>query len=234
MTDERRYGDQEIRRIFNLAMGGDETAGASAPSATDGLTLAQLQDVGREVGLEPERVARAAMLLDSDEGVLPRRRTLGMPTSVGRIVELPRAMTDREWELLVSELRMTFSAKGRVTSHGNLREWSNGNLHAFVEPTETGHRLRLTTFKGDAMSINAIGGFFLLFALMIFVVLLGKEDPGGRFIVPILFALVGGGALATNVLALPRWANEREEQMEYIANRAKALLATPAPEDDDS
>lgn len=231
MTHERRYGDDEIRRILDLAMGEGEPAGAPPPSATEGLTLAQLQDVGRQVGVEPERVARAAMLLDSDEGVLPRGRTLGLPTSVGRVVELPRAMTDREWELLVSDLRMTFNAKGRVTSHGNLREWSNGNLHAFIEPTETGHRLRLTTFKGDAMGINAIGGVFLLFALMIFVVLLGKEDPGGRFIIPILFALVGGGALATNVLGLPRWANGREEQMEYIANRAKALLAAPALED---
>ena len=223
MADERRYRDQEIRKIFELATSGDDV-GAPSLSNPDGLTLSELQDVGREVGLEPGRVARAALVLDSDRETLPRGTTLGMPTSVGRVVELPRAVTDREWELLVAELRATFGAKGHVTSHGNLREWSNGNLHAFVEPTETGHRLRLTTVKGSAMEMNVVGGVLLMFALMVFIILLGKDDPGARFVIPLFFALLGGGAVASNVLGLPRWANEREQQMEYIASRARALI----------
>jgi len=223
MTDERRYRDDEIRRIFDLATRGDEV---STPSVApqDGLTLGQLQDVGREVGLAPERVARAALSLDAHEEVLPRRTTLGMPTSVGRVVELPRALTDHEWELLVAELRTTFGAKGHVTSHGSLREWSNGNLHALIEPTESGHRLRMTTRKGSAMELNLVGGVMLLFALLTFVILAAKGDAAARYVIPIFFALIGSGALATNALSLPRWAAEREEQMEYIASRVKGLL----------
>jgi len=34
----------------------------------------------------------------------------------------------------------------------------------------------------------------------------------------------GSGTLASNVLSLPRWAREREEQMEYIAGRVAAFL----------
>ncbi len=223
MTDERRYRDGEIRKIFDLATRGDDV-GSPPATVPDGLTLAELQDVGREVGVSPARVASAAAALDGHQEVLPRGRTLGMPTSVGRVVDLPRTLTDDEWELLVAELRATFGAKGHVTSHGTLREWSNGNLHAFVEPTETGHRLRLTTFKGNAMEINAIGGVLLLFAIMMFVLLLGKDDVGPEFVIPFFFALLGGGALAGNMLRLPRWASEREQQMEYIANRVKALI----------
>jgi hypothetical protein len=196
------------------------------------LTLSELQDVGREVGLEPGRIAHAALVLDADREVLPRGTWLGMPTSVGRTVALPRAMTDREWELLISELRETFGAKGRVTSHGGLREWSNGNLHAFVEPTETGHRLRMTTFKSSAMGVNAMGAGMLVFALMILIMILSKEDPGGRLILPLFFGLFGGGLLASNVVGLPRWADQREQQMEYIANRARALLGAHVRDDD--
>ena len=75
---------------------------------------------------------------------------------VGLMLPLARAVTDHEWEQLVAELRATFRAKGRITTHGNLREWSNGNLSAAIEPTETGYRLRLGTLKGDAIGINAM------------------------------------------------------------------------------
>lgn len=232
MTEERKYQDREISKILDLAIRGDEVGARPLP-AHDGLTLSELQDVGRDVGLDPESVARAALAFEAHQETLPRGTTLGMPTSVGRIVELPRAVTDHEWDLLVSELRMTFGAKGDATSHGGLREWSNGNLHTFVEPTETGHQLRMTTVvKGDAMVLNLMGGIGLLFALMLLIVLLGKDDPGARFVVPLFFAIMSGGAWAANVIRLPRWANEREQQMEYIANRAKALIGAATHDDD--
>jgi hypothetical protein len=39
-------------------------------------------------------------------------------------------------------------------------------------------------------------------------------------------------ALTSNGITLPRWAREREGQMEYLAGRVGALLAEP-PEGDD-
>jgi len=48
----------------------------------------------------------------------------------------------------------------------------------------------------------------------------------------VFFAIFGGGVLAANNIRLPRWANERERQMEYIANRAKALIGAPTSDDD--
>jgi hypothetical protein len=42
---------------------------------------------------------------------------------------------------------------------------------------------------------------------------------------------MGAAALGANALRLPRWAEEREEQMERIATRARLLLgAGPAPD----
>jgi hypothetical protein len=159
-----------------------------------------------------------------------------MPTGVGRVVSLPRAPTDREWELLVSELRTTFGGKGEVTSEGGLREWSNGTFHAFIEPTESGYRLRLTDSMVNATGAIFVGGFFLAFALMILVILLGKGDRGFRFVVPAFFGMSGGGLIAGTRIALPRWAREREAQMEHVTGRARTILDSPPadPVDDTS
>ena len=81
-----------------------------------------------------------------------------MPIAVGRTLPLPRPLTDREWGMLVTDLRETFGATGRVGEDGNARYWRNGNLHAFVEPAEGGYRLRLGTVKGNAIALNRIEG----------------------------------------------------------------------------
>jgi len=229
VTEERKYQEDEVSEIFALAA---RAGDASLPALPDqeGLTLGELQEVGREVGLAPERVARAAATLDARAGILPRRTLLGAPVSAGRVVELSRAATDREWRFLVAELRETFGAKGHVVSHGNIREWTNGNLHAVLEETEAGHRLRLGTRKGNAMEVVTLGAVGLFMALIMAVAMFSKGKIGLELLLPALFAFMGGGAVGWNFLRLPRWADERERQMEHIAERARALLeADPTP-----
>src|SRR4029079_7662585 len=87
----------------------------------------------------------------------PVRRSFGLPIALSRVLELPRAPTDREWEQLISEFRTTFGSQGQTTSSGGLREWSQGNLHISVEPTERGEQLRLSTLKEDASALNGLG-----------------------------------------------------------------------------
>ncbi len=68
MTDERRYQEREIREIFKRAASQEELG-----STGHDLTLAELQEIGRGVGLEPSRIAHAAAALDTQREVLPRR-----------------------------------------------------------------------------------------------------------------------------------------------------------------
>jgi hypothetical protein len=224
MTKDRKYQDGEIREILDLAIGHEDAPVPTFP-VVDGLTLDQLREVGREVGLSPSRIMQAVAEFEGRGASVPRGTTLGLPTSVGSIVALPRNPSDREWELLIAELRTTFGGKGELTSQGGLREWSHGTVHAFIEPTESGHRLRLADSRLAAVGGIALGGFFLAFALMILIVLLGKDDPGFRFVVPAFFSFIGGGMIAGNVVALPAWAREQERRMEHINIRAARILA---------
>lgn len=154
---------------------------------------------------------------------------------MGRVVELPRAATEREWQILVTELRATFSAKGRVASQGEIREWTNGNLHAFLEPTAAGHRLRLGTYNGLATAVTAIGGAGLVIGLLLLATSgLDARTFGTAFetLIPAFLALSGGGTLTWHVFRSRQWAEERERQMEHIAARARALLDGPPTEKD--
>ena len=225
MTNERTYGEEEVAAIFKAAAAQRGT-GSSALATTDGFTLAELQAIGSEVGLAPERVAEAAAAVDMRRGALVRR-DIGMPVSVGQSVDLPRAPTDREWEMIVADLRETFGARGRVGSRGEVREWTNGNLHAFVEPTPTGHRLRLGTTKGNALASNRAAGAALAMAVVWLMVLAVSGGLPEAIFLPLVFVLMGSGALTWNALRLPGWAQEREAQMEGVAARARTLLAGP-------
>src|SRR5512140_737780 len=138
---ERRYSEAEMASIFENAADA-EAAGRRPSHAPDGMTLAQLQEIGREVGISPEAVAQAARLV-AQRGKAVSRRWLGLPIGVGRTLDLGRRLTDHEWEDLVVDLRETFDARGHVSVQGSFREWTNGNLQALLEPTSTGQRLRI-------------------------------------------------------------------------------------------
>jgi hypothetical protein len=220
MDEERRYSDEEVEEIFREAFS-PEAQKRGLPSRR-GLTLAELQTIGSEVGVAPQRIAEAAARLEQQPGVLPRKTVLGVPVSVGRVVDLPRAPSDREWGILVGELREIFDAQGRESSGPGVWSWNNGNLHVVVEPTEAGYRLRTGTRKGNAGSIFGMGIFFLLFALFFLV---GDEASA---VTALMFGVMGVGAISYNAIRLPLWARERGEQMDYIADRVVGMLSRPA------
>jgi hypothetical protein len=234
MSDERRYDESEVAEIFEAATR-ESTSRARALSSGQGLTLSELQSIGQEVGVAPDRIAEAAAAVDLRGVALPQRRWLGMPLSVGRIVDLPRAPDDREWELLVAEIRETFGARGKLSSHGNLREWTNGNLHVYVEPTAgDGFRLRLRTLKGNALQFGGMGLAMMTLALVLAVVMVLTGRLADGFFAPIFLGALGAAGTAASALSLPSWARRREAQMEYLGGLALELLGpgtAPEPEE---
>jgi hypothetical protein len=225
---ERRYRDEEVQQIFKLATT-DRIADAPLSPTASGLTLAEIQSIGLEVGIDPDVVTRAAAALDASPPT-PARKTGGLPVEVGVSAPLARPLSDREWEMLIADLRHTFRARGQITTHGNLREWRNGNLHASIEPAEVGYRLRLGTRKGDATAMNALGGISILASVATWVSHFVINDPTSLF-APILFGAAGIGAVLANRLRLPAWARQREAQMNQIAARVRSIMEQPGQDD---
>src|SRR5438034_6066558 len=113
---ERRYNEAEVAAIFKRAAEAQQ-AGQTLVPLSQGMTLAQLQDIGRDVGLEPEGVAAAAHAIDRTGRVFSRS-FLGLPVGVGRTIELDRRLSEEEWERFVVDLRDTFDARGRRGAEG--------------------------------------------------------------------------------------------------------------------
>lgn len=230
MPDERRYRADEVDKIFELATTTDPAHPAGHPARTDGdargLTLAELQEVGREVGVDPARIVGAAHAIEAGRGALPRQISLGMPIGVGRVIGLPRALTDDEWTILVGELRSAFGAAGHLTADAHGRAWSNGNLRAALERSADGHRLHLSTRMGDARFGNALGVTGLAVGSALLALVLSGTSPAVAEMAMLWSFAAGIGSLTWNALRLPRWARKREGQMAYIADRVRSLLSS--------
>lgn len=93
MTEERRYGESEVSEIFEAAAAARPSSRSAHPPSARGLTLAELQEIGMEVGVAPDRIADAAAKVDRRRHATPARTWLGMPVSAERTVDLPRAPT---------------------------------------------------------------------------------------------------------------------------------------------
>ncbi len=222
---KRRFGDDEVRKIVSLATT-DRARDQLLPATGGGLTLDELQRVAQNAGIDPVRIAQAAETLDARGGAATVRRSFGLPIAVSRVVDLPRAPSDREWEQLVSEFRTTFGAHGRATTVGGLRDWSHGNLRISVEPTANGERLRLSDLKEDAVVINGIGFLLVAMGVVAGSVLAAVGTPGKALVVLGVFGAMSlVPFFGAHLFRTPAWAREREGQMEAIAEHAVRLLS---------
>ena len=224
---ERRFNQEEVEAIFQRASEAQQRV-PMLRGDDGGLTLGQLQEIGREVGITPEQISAAAGSLQRT-GRTTKRTLLGLPIGVGRAVDLERKLSEAEWERLVVELRDVFDAKGRLKQEGNFRQWSNGNLQVMLEPLGDKHRLRLRTFKANARAYIAGGSAMIAVALIMLIADAAKGQALGmtRFW---LTLLMGGGLFAVGAAMIPAWARERQRQMREIAERVASWASGPRPD----
>lgn len=221
MPDDR-YDEDAAARIFRRAA---ELEQREPPAATtrEGLTLAELQDIGREAGLDPALIARVAATPE-ETGAVTTRRLIGIPVGVGHVVELGRTVTDAEWERIVVDLRETFDARGVMRTEGSLRQWTNGNLQVLVEPVATGHRIRFRTVHGQARTLMTAGLVVGVGSAIVGVlsVVAGGQEVATAFVGAARLVASGAAVFAVGAARLPRWTRRRREQMEAVAERAVA------------
>jgi hypothetical protein len=216
---ERRYTEEEVAAIFERAAEAQQAVRRQLPPGDEGMTLADLRAIGNEVGIPAELVEQAARSIGQPTGPNPSRTMLGLPIGVGLTVELGRRLTDDEWERLVVDLRETFDARGTIRSEGSLKQWTNGNLQALLEPTATGHRLRLKTMMGGARAMMSLGigmvaasGAIVLVSAMNGLMAQALAQVGTMMV-------AGAGVFTMGAARLPGWAKTRRRQMEGVAAR---------------
>lgn len=217
MPEDRRYSEDEVTAIFARATEVQQSA-PQRLSSGEGMSLSELQSIGREAGIAPELVAQAARELEQPSA--PRMPTfLGMQLGVARTVEIGRKLSDEEWERLVVRLRETFDARGTLSTQGGLRQWTNGNLNVFLEPSGEGHRVRFRTIKGDARMLMSTGiAMLAVSGLLVFVAsLTGSEEMSRAISATGGVAMMGAAFAGSGALRLPGWVKKRRLQMDQLA-----------------
>ena len=224
MSIQDRFTEEEIAEIFEEATRAQNEA-KERKGALEGLSLKELQQIGASTGIDPKYIAQAAAALRSRPQQFPVRKFMGIPIGVSRSVTLPSTFSDQDWEHLVVDLRKTFKARGKIKTQGSIREWANGNLHAYVEPTREGYELRLVTKKGSMQGMLMAGGAYIFTALFMLMSMIADSDVGMSyaFLISGLFMIAGFGMVSSVVTGQPKWARTREQQMEAICKRAVAL-----------
>jgi hypothetical protein len=219
---DRRYSDAEVTEILRRATV-PRPDGPGSLVQQEGMTLGQLEAIAREAGIEPERVAAAAREID-----IPRdtpKRAVGVAVSVSRSVELPRKISDAEWEFLVTRLRETFEAAGKLESHGSLRQWANGNLRVMLEPGINGHRVRFVSLNNGIQARLIAGALAAGFgaAVTLVAATVSSEAAAAAFGTSGILGVLGAFVFTSGHGAAKRWRELRRAQFDALAAELERL-----------
>ena len=135
---ERRYTDDEVALILRRAA---ELGGETGPSRSEGLSLAEIQQVAREVGIDPATVARAA-------AALPTRKRdrltaiFGGPLHYRLEATMPRRASDADLGRILQSIRRAAGRQGRATQVLDSVEWRTSG-------EREGSQLFVTVTTGD-------------------------------------------------------------------------------------
>ncbi len=117
----RRFDDREVGLIIQRAGELQKTEVSRRDSG--GMSLAELEQVAREAGLDPALVRRAALEIDAPPA--PKSSLLaGAPTRLLYEVSFDGELSVDEYEPLVAEIRRSVGEPGMVGTLGRTLTWS--------------------------------------------------------------------------------------------------------------
>ena len=127
MTEEerssRRYSEKEVGLILRRATEFQR----SEPSVADptGLTLAELEEVASEVGIDPAYLRRAAAELEVGAASGPWERLLGAPIAFVLERTIPGELPESSFEELVPMMQAATVGQGNASAVGKTLTWSS-------------------------------------------------------------------------------------------------------------
>lgn len=120
----RRYSDKEVSRLLRHATELQEKDEAGGRLVHEGgMTLATLQDVAAEAGIDPRYVQLAAARIDSPEPTGLEHALAGTPLLVRAERVLPGELRQEDYEQIVTEIQMAADVQGDASMVGRTLTW---------------------------------------------------------------------------------------------------------------
>lgn len=230
---ERRYSDEEMALILRQASRAPDSGTALAREG--GITLPELKEIAREVGIDPGQVELAAARLESLRPGKPVP-LLGTPVAPQFEREVPVEVREEHLGDLVTTIRRVMERRGITNAELGTFEWrardANGGRYVSIRPGEGSTSIRVFGNFRDAVLTHFLGGGIFSGLLTLGALgQLGVMDTLGLAAAPI----VAGVAWLTG-RTLWRWRYKREaaplaELAEELDAQVRALAE---PDEDDA
>ena len=235
----RTFSENEARAVFARAAR-EQQAASDAGASDDGLTLDELQEIGRASGLDPAFVAAAAAGLRA----APAREAptlLGMPTELKRTRVLPSPLSDAAWEQTVEALRAQFGGPGVTSQIGRVREWtspprsgvsSGYTIHVSVRPRADGQSEVTAEHQGLKQNIHglvAASGTFAAVAVLMLGLMIALPFNPGVVAMAVIFGSFGLLFGIGGVLGMRAHARRLDARFEAALDRIERIARTEAP-----
>jgi hypothetical protein len=179
---ERRYSDLEFALILRTAS--EVREGPDPAPPREGLTLRQIREIAAEVGIDPDRVTRAAALLPSaDDSAVTR--FFGGPPRHRVEHSIPGVVPTGELGRIIDVVRKMVSTQGQTREILGGLEWTASTattgFGASVTPREGETILQASTDRTESMAgiyggvgMSTVGVIALLLVKLVF----GETDAG--------------------------------------------------------
>ncbi len=219
---DRRYNEAEVAEILDRASRGDPTP--LAPASREGLTLAEVEAIAHEVGIEADAVKAAA-------SALPLAYPRNFPGShqlrrsrMTRVVTLDAVPSDDDWDRMVVALREVFGVAGHVQRSGTLRSWMAPGIEVHGEPEGAGYRIRMNARDDNGWSGMVTGLFSVLSgAVMMGIVAMSGGDDMAVYVATGALMALGAGGAAWGRYHLDRWVEKTGDRLRRAVDRVRAL-----------
>jgi hypothetical protein len=225
-ADERRYSDEEFALILRTAS--EVRAGPAPAPPQEGLTLSEIREIAAEVGIDPERVSKAAALLPSVDdatifGLLGGRPRQRLEHSISGVV--PTAGLGG----VIDVARRVLDSQGETREVLGALEWKGGtstsSIVVSVTPRQSDTILQASVDRTEAMA-GIYGGVGITVAGVITVVL-GKlvfGETGAGIVAALLSGFTPSILLARTLWKrmTKRWQERLLHLMDAMAREAEA------------
>jgi hypothetical protein len=228
-SDDRRFTDREMRLIFERA--GEADVGAQGDR---GYSLAEMQEIARQVGLSPTDVARAASTISSPQVSYP---VLGGPIRFHASHTLNGKLTEDGIASVALKIREATGFHGELREVPGGAEWrvrsATGLIVVDFTAKGAGTRIDLTVARDDEAAVTAIG---VGVAGLLTGVAAAIAAATGMHVGPLAgigigaVTAIGGAWAGTRLLwsrASRRWARKTDAMMEAIGEAAERSTSDP-------
>ena len=228
----KRFTDREMKLIF-------ERAGEAAVAAESeqGHSLAEMQEIARQVGLDPADIAKAASTLRAPETSNP---ILGAPVRFQASRTLPVKLTDERMTDIAVRIREATGLNGEWRDAPGGTEWrartATGRFVVNFTARGDGTRIDVSVGREDEAVLTAIasavGGGIVGIAASFFIANAVGAVGSGEVLVSAATAIAG--AVAGMRLVWPRFARRWTKKTDALLQAISETAAPPTNENDEN